>query len=82
MLDGKTWQQAIDVQDASNLSGVVFAFARTMQKLCDEGIDTDARNSHPISILFASKILSLANPGDDMLRFSHAYDECESEGRK
>lgn len=82
MLDEYTWRQAIDVQDASNLSGVVFAFARTMQKLCDEGLDTDARNSHPISILFASKILSLANPGDDLTRFSHAVDECERMSRK
>lgn len=77
MLDAYTWRQAIDVQDACNLSAVVFAFARTMQKLCDEGLDTDARNSHPISILFADKILSLANEGGDFTRFSHAYDECK-----
>jgi len=80
MLDAKLWKDAIDVQDACNLSGVVFAFARTMEKLCAEGLDTDARNSHPISVLFASKILSLANPGDDMTRFSHAYDECKDKG--
>jgi hypothetical protein len=59
MLTKDDYQCALDVQDACNLSGVAFAFARFMQKLCDEGMDTDERNTHPIAQLWVDKMAHL-----------------------
>ena len=64
---------AIAVQDACNLSGVVHAFSRAMTALCEMGLDTDARNTHPIAILFSSKIASLTGSESGCV-FSMAYD--------
>lgn len=59
------WKSAFEVQDACNLSGVVFTFARIMQKICNdpENVGTDWKNNHPIAVLYASKISSLAGLG-------------------
>lgn len=64
---------ALGVQNACNLSGVVFSFARHMQTLCDMGLDTDAKNRHPVSVLFSSKIASLTG-SEPMEGFSLAHD--------
>ena len=57
-------QTALDCQDACNLSGVVFAFARAMQIICDEanakGYGTAWKNEHPIVILFVDKLADLS----------------------
>ena len=58
-------KEACQVQDACNLSGVVFAFARAMERLCvlshaDQSRGTKWRNEHIVSKLYASKIQSLA----------------------
>lgn len=74
MIDKKHWEDALAIQDACNLSGVVHSFATAMSALCAEGLDTAARNNHPIAILFASKIASLTG-SEDMSRFSTAYSE-------
>jgi len=51
--------------------------------MCDEGLDTDARNRHPISVMFADKISSLAGVSDLISDiFSTAYDECKDEATK
>jgi hypothetical protein len=42
-------------------------------KLCNEGLDTDAQNRHPINVLFASKVASLTGC---MNGFSQAYTAC------
>jgi hypothetical protein len=56
-------QQALDVQDACNLSGVVHAFSRAMTELWDEahrtGQGTEWVNTHPIVTLFIDKLASL-----------------------
>lgn len=52
-------RNALRVQDACNLSGVAHGFARAMGALCDLGLDTDAKNHHPIAILWADKIAHL-----------------------
>jgi hypothetical protein len=56
-------QNAIDCQDACNLSGVVFSFARAMQAICDkafaEGKGTDWKNTHPIVSLYINKLRDL-----------------------
>ena len=56
--------EAISVQDACNLSGVVHSFARTMSDLCDLVPDTDERNNNPIAILWSDKIASLTGTQD------------------
>lgn len=56
-------QTAIDVQDACNLSGVVFSLREAMQAICDEqhrlGEGTEWKNRNPIVTLFLSKLCDL-----------------------
>lgn len=57
--------EALQVQDACNLSGVVHSFSRALTELRENGInDTDALNNHPISVLYSDKIASLTQSGD------------------
>lgn len=57
-------QEALDVQDACNLSGVVRSFHRSLQRLWriadQQNKGTDWVNRHRVCRLFASKIESLA----------------------
>ncbi len=70
----RMWQQAIDVQDASNLSGVVHSFAEILSAMVQTGQPTTERNLHPVCVMFASKIASLTALTDE--RFSDAYAAC------
>lgn len=75
------YRDAILVQDACNLSGVVRTFAEVMPKIRAEvealGVhSTDAVNRHPIAVMFSSKIASLTG-SDSMAAFSVAYDRCK-----
>ena len=70
--------EALAVQDACNLSGVVHSFSKVMTDLRDiarkEGWEgTQAINMHPIALLFSSKIASLTY-SESPLEFSKAYD--------
>lgn len=79
----ETFKEALAVQDACNLSGVVFAFSRAMEAICKEasekGYGTEWKNRHPVSKLFADKITMLAFYGGahDLHEYSKAYDECK-----
>jgi hypothetical protein len=58
-------QEAVMVQDASNLSGVVHGFSRAMTELHDivfsqPGASTDDLNRHPIAQAWAYKIYDLS----------------------
>ena len=77
MLSPKDYRDAISVQDACNLSGVVFAWALILERMA--GMDTNARNHHPINVLFASKVASLTNC-EDSNAFHQAYLECVNPG--
>lgn len=57
------YADAIGVQNASNISGVLFSFARHMQTLCDEGLDSRGKANHPVTILFLDKLVSLTDKG-------------------
>ena len=57
-------KEAYDVQDACNLSGVVFGFARAMESLCACLPNTSERNTHPIVILWIDKLNHLAGIQD------------------
>jgi hypothetical protein len=71
-------QEAIDVQDAVNLSGVALAFGRTMRRLWafETGGGTESMNTHPIVRMFLSKMLSLSRMHDASDGFSEAYKWC------
>lgn len=68
---------ALDVQDACNLSGVVKTFAKVLDTIWDEahkqGRGTDFVNTHPITVLFVSKLESLSMSD---YRFAEAYSSC------
>lgn len=85
MLEAKDYQDAIDVQDACNLSGVVHSFSRVMPKLWEEAhaadLGTDYVNRHPIAVMYASKIASLTGSEIDG-EFSKAYQACQDGAAK
>jgi hypothetical protein len=73
-------RDALDVQDACNLSGVVHAFSNVMTALREHARagnweNTDKLNHHPIAIMWASKIASLTGC-ENGLAFSMSYDWC------
>jgi hypothetical protein len=76
-------QQALDVQNACNLSGVVHTFSRVMTFLWDLDLGgTDAVNTHPIARLYADKIAHLTGTqtlGNDATQDAYrwAYDLIE-----
>ena len=73
-------ENALDVQDACNLSGVIGAWERTRDAVnaaCTQG--TQERNRHPVNVLFANKCADLTGQFcDDVGRYSAAYDACMS----
>jgi len=65
-LEPKDYADAIQVQDACNLSGVVHKFSRIMTKIWEEarkdenkGYGTEWVNKHPIAVMYAEKIAHL-----------------------
>ena len=73
---------ALDCQDASNLSGVVHSFSRDITRLrtllneqMGDKFSTDILNRHPVCVLYSSKIASLSGSETGM-RFSRAYVWC------
>lgn len=67
-LTERDYQNAVCSQNACNLSGIVFEFARVMQKICNEaqreGHGTKWRNNHPIARLYAEQITHLTGGRD------------------
>ena len=85
-LTAKDYQFALYSQSACNLSGIVFEFARVMQKICDQsnedGHGTDWKNTHPICRLYAEQIMHLACGGSSATvgageSYSKASEACE-----
>ena len=68
MLASQLWQDALDVQNASNLSGVVHSFGKVLDALWEEaragGHGTAWVNTHPITRLWVDKLASLARVQD------------------
>ena len=77
-------QDAIFVQDARNISGVIHALDRTMSKIADISrancTGTDWLNKHPIIVLFADKLASMAGvqgiSSESQTAYGRAYDAC------
>jgi hypothetical protein len=71
-------QEALDIQDACNLSGVAYAFGRMMNDLCELGLHTEQRNTHPIVTLYLDKMNSLNGIQElGNINVFKAYNECE-----
>jgi len=78
----KAAQDALDVQNACNLSGVVFSFNKAMATICDwanaSGYGTMWKNCHPIAVLFGVQISYLSQAGgiaDDAV-YTAATSKC------
>lgn len=73
-------QEALNIQDGCNLSGIVHGFSRaisTLRKICpDKG--TDWYNQHPICVLWADKIAQLAGVQNisDTNTYSKSFKWC------
>lgn len=79
-LTPRDYKNAILVQDACNLSGVVHSFSQAMTKIwatleAEGRASTNAANSHPIAVLYASKIASLTGCSN-LGYFTEAYNAC------
>lgn len=81
-----TWQQALDSQSASNLSGLAHFLVRVLDELRASGItNTDDLNTHAIVRLVVAQMAHLAyggfdcGAGDSWMR---AYELVEAEAGK
>jgi hypothetical protein len=70
-------KEALQVQDAVNLTGVAQSFARAMKRLMrlEPSMGTLSLNTHPIAVLWADKIRSLTGNQSASV-FSKAYAWC------
>ncbi len=73
-------REALQVQDACNLSGVVHSFSRAITRLrvlleAEGNGGTSAVNTHPVCMLFTDKLADLARIRD-YTAFEAAYAEC------
>ena len=76
----KAAENALNVQNACNLSGVLKSFARDMDAVCDACRDqgTDAWNTHPIVQLYVTQLVWLAfGETVDHDQYTAAHNECE-----
>jgi hypothetical protein len=86
-LTARDYEDALAVQEASNLSGVVISFGEVMRRVVD---DVRQRNrageqvtpaEHPIAVMYATQIAHLCRVGlssDAMDRYGVAYKACET----
>lgn len=75
------YYQAILVQNACNLCGVVQSFAEILPRIKTDS--TAARNEHPICRLFAEQIISLAGGmSSEAESYHHALQTCRIEAAK
>ena len=72
------YENALTVQSASNLSGVVHSFSEILTRLVKEaqeqGKGTDWINTHPICVLFAEQIAHLTKKD-----YFEAYKVCSEQ---
>jgi hypothetical protein len=72
------YQEAIDVQDASNACGVAQTFARVMIDLGYITNGTCNRNKHLITTLWLNKLCSLNEYSEE--KITEAYEEAVKSG--
>ena len=82
------YRNALDVQTASNLSGVILQFARDMERINAEvranGGGTEHVNRHPVCRLYAEQIAWLSGTGrcDSHATYVRAHDACQRKVEK
>lgn len=77
-------QDALDVQSAVNLSGVIHSFSSNitdlrvhLQNELGENFSTSKLNEHPMCYLYSVQIAHLTKTSeDDFTAYSKAYDWC------
>jgi hypothetical protein len=77
-------RNALQVQDACNMSGIARSFALDVARLRIliegmPGFNSDMLSRHPVCVMWSSKIASLTGSEIGM-RFSRAYDWCQQVG--
>lgn len=72
-------EEALLIQDAVNLSGIVHSFSRAMSDLYALGVtNTSERNRHPIAVMYSSKIADLTGSAEkNGMVFHKAYEDCK-----
>lgn len=73
-------KEALAVQNASNLSGVVISWGKVIVRLRQllQDHDTNQINAHPINQLWADKVAHLTNTQtDSLVALGRAYDAVE-----
>lgn len=80
--DAGDYEMAIFSQSACNLSGIVFEFARVMEKICEEsnrdGHGTEWKNTHEIARLYSEQIRHLTDKRD----WTEAYRICQEKAKE
>lgn len=69
------YNEAVQCQDACNLTAVVNALSRHCHALHDSGADTMTVRNDPAVKLFIGKLCSLANVSHD-LEYCELYEKC------
>lgn len=71
-------KEAIDIQDACNVSALVFGWARCMERFNElfHKCDGDFRNTHPINVMWSDKLASLTGAQYGGL-YAEKYAECQ-----
>jgi hypothetical protein len=89
LLQPSDYANALHAQSACNLSGIVFSFARVMQRICNEanagGHGTDWKNHHPIVRLYAEQIAHLSGAGQPdggPVSYHEAYKVCTERSKE
>lgn len=57
----KLAREALEVQNACNMSGIARSFVQVMDTLGSFGLSTGQRNQHPITVVWLDKMNSLAS---------------------
>lgn len=70
--------EAIQIQDGSNLSGLVHGFERALSELrCHlPDLSTAEINKHPIICMWVEKLYDLTQQGCSQEKFGQVYAEC------
>lgn len=81
VLTAREYKVALQIQDASNVSGLAHSFSEVISLIWKEahaiGKGTDWVNSHPITVLYADKIMSLTSGEDRYETFAKAYAKAQ-----
>lgn len=70
-------REALSVQDACNLSGVVHRFSEILSEMCKLGWDTPKRNTHPVCQIWVDKLAALTRIQYDQSAVFAAFEKCD-----